>query len=161
MAVLFAGASPAGAVQTASWGWATDTFTMSFFGGIPYRGCERAELQVPNAGSTGDIDAETETSIVVGAGATCSNSSIPSSLNAYTIRTRTIVLRNGYAVSGCSTSTTYNTNGEGSIAAAVGPNCDKTSSADATWTVRGTYGWWDYDDAQWRSESVNKPTIED
>lgn len=134
---------------------------MSFFGGIPYHGCEKATLEVPNAGNTGDIDATTSTSIVVGVGASCSNSSIPSSLNANTIRTRTLVLRNGYLVSGCATSTTYNSSGQGSISASTSSNCEKTSSANATWTVRGIYGWWDYDDVRWRSETVFEPEIED
>lgn len=157
---LLANAPSASAAQSASWGWTTDSFVMSFFGGIPYRGCEKATLTVPNAGSTGNINSTTTTSIVVGL-ASCSPSTIPSSLNADTIKTRSQVLRNGGLVSGCSSSVVYNSGGQGSISASTGGSCDKTSSADATWTLLGYYGWWDYDDATWRSESVGAPTITD
>ncbi len=115
---------------------------------------------MPNAGSAGDIHSTTSTSIVVGL-VSCSSSTLPSSLNPDTIKTRSQVLRNGGLVSGCSSSMVYNGNGEGSISASTGNNCDKTSSADATWKVRGYYGWWDYDDATWRSETVGAPTITD
>lgn len=161
ISLLLVGAAPASAAQSDSWGWTTDTFVMSFFGGIPYVGCERASLTVPNSGSTGDIDATTTSSIVVGASPTCSGSTIPSSLNANTIRTRARVLRNGVFVSGCTSSMIYNSAGQGSISAATGSGCDKDTSADATWSVRGYYGWWDYDDNTWRGEYVSAPTIED
>lgn len=162
ISLVFATASSVAASQSATWGWATDTDNpMSFFFGIPYAGCERATLTVPNSGSTGTVTATTRTSIVIGPGAQCSGSNLPSSLNAFTLRTRAYVLRNGYLVVGCSTPMVYNSSGQGVITASTGSNCQKTSSADATWTVRGVYGWWDYDDARWRSETVNQPAIAD
>lgn len=161
ISLLLAGAPPASAAQSASWGWTTDTFVMSFFGGIPYVGCEKSSLTVPNSGSTGDIGAITTSSIVVGASPTCSGSTIPSALNADTIRTRVRVTRNGAFVSGCTSSMIYNSAGQGTVTAATGSNCDKDTSADATWSVRGYYGWWDYDDNTWRGEYVSAPKIED
>ena len=161
VAVLTVGSTPAFAAQTATWGWTTDTFTMSFFGGIPYVGCEKARLTVPNSGSSGDIDAKTWTSIVVGVGAQCSDSTLPSSLNANTIKTRAQVFRNGGLLSGCSSAVVYNSGGQGSISASTGSNCEKSTTADATWTVRGYYAWWDYDDAVWRSEIIARPKIKD
>ena len=157
---LLANAPAASASQSASWGWTTDSFVMSFFGGIPYRGCEKASLTVPDAGSTGDIDSTTHTSIVVGL-ASCSSSTIPSSLNANTIKTRSQVLRNGGLVSGCTSSLVYNASGQGSISASTTSSCEKFSTADASWRVKGYYGWWDYDDTTWRTEVVGAPTIED
>ncbi|MEZ5245036.1 MAG: hypothetical protein R2707_08075 [Acidimicrobiales bacterium] len=157
---LLANAPAASAAQSASWGWTTDSFVMSFYGGIPYRGCEKASLTVPNSGSSGNIYSSTTTSIVVGF-ASCSSSSIPSSLNPDTIKTRSQVLRNGGIVSGCLSSMVYNAGGQGSISAATGSSCDKVTSADATWTVHGYYGWWDYDDSTWRGESIGLPTITD
>jgi peptidoglycan/LPS O-acetylase OafA/YrhL len=157
---LLANAPAASAAQSATWGWTTDTLVMSFYGGIPYRGCERSSLTVPNSGSAGNIYSSTSTSIVVGL-ASCSWSSIPTSLNPDTIKTRSQVLRNGGLVSGCSSSVVYNAGGQGSISASTGSSCDKASSADATWTLLGYYGWWDYDDSTWRSESIGLPVITD
>jgi hypothetical protein len=155
-------APAASASVTETWGWTTDTFTMSFFGGIPYVGCEKATLTVPNSGSTGDLDSTTWSSIVVGVGGVCSNSSIPSSLNNNTIKTQSKIFRNGSLQSGggCSTSVTYNTTGQGSISVSTS-GCQKSSTTDATWSVSGYYGWWDYDDTVWRSETVVAPIIED
>ena len=157
---LFLNAPAASAAQSATWGWTTDSLVMSFYGGIPYRGCEKAKLTVPNSGASGSISARTYTSIVVGFDP-CSSSTIPSSLNATTIKTRSQLLRNGGLVAGCSSSMVYNWGGEGQITAATGGGCEKATNADATWTVRGYYGWWDYDDTTWRSETVGAPTIED
>ena len=157
---LLANAPAASATQSATWGWTTDSLVMSFWGGIPYRGCEKATLTVPDAGSSGDIHSTTFTTIVVGL-ASCSSSTIPSSLNANTIKTRTRVLRNGALLTGCSTSVYYNTAGQGLISANTGTNCEKATTADATWRVSGYYGWWDYDDTTWRSETVGLPLIED
>lgn len=157
---LLANAPAASAAQSATWGWTTDTLVMSFYGGIPYRGCEKATLTVPNSGSSGNISSTTYTTIVVGLDP-CTSSSAPSSLNANTIKTRSRVLRNGGLVSGCSSSVVYNSGGQGTISASTGGACDKTSTADATWKVQGYYGWWDYDDLTWRSETVAAPTITD
>lgn len=155
---LLAHAPAVAAAQSSTWGWTTDSFVMSFFGGIPYRGCEKAKLTVPDAGSTGTIRATTWTSIVVGF-ANCSSSSTPSALNANTIRTRAQVTRNGVLQIGCDTSLVYNANGEGVLT--VTDTCSKASSADATWALIGTYGWWDYDDVTWRGEVVAQPVIVD
>ncbi len=151
----------AAAAVTDTWGWTTDTTTMSFFGGIPYRGCEWATLTVPNSGSTGALDSTTRSSIVVGLGV-CTWGSIPSSLNASTIRTRSRIMRNGALMSGggCQTAVVYNTGSQGSVAASTN-GCEKTTTTDATWSVSGYYGWYDYDDAVWRAEYVSGPVIED
>ncbi len=154
---LFFQAPAASAAQSSTWGWTTDSVVMSFFGGIPYRGCEKAQLRVPNSGNTGTVRVTTWTSVVVGF-ANCT-SSTPSALNANTIRTRAQVTRNGVLQVGCDTSLVYNANGQGLLS--VTDTCSKTSSADATWTLLGTYGWWDYDDWTWRGEVVAQPVIVD
>lgn len=158
-AAMLVNAPAASASQTSTWGWTTDTFTMSFFGGVPYVGCEKAELTVPDSGSTGTITLTGWSSIVVGPGATCSDSSVPSSLNANTVRVRSTVTRNGILQVNCDTGTTYNASGQGVVTGT--DTCSKTSSADATWRLLGTYGWYDYDDTTWRSESVSNPVIVD
>jgi hypothetical protein len=157
---LLASAPAASASQSAAWGWTTDTQVMSFFGGIPYRGCEKASLTVPNDGKTGNISSTTQTSIVIGF-ANCSNSTIPSALNSNTIRTRSSVLRNGNLVLNCQSALVYNSSGQGSVSASTGSSCDKTTTASSTWTVQGYYGWWDYDDVVWRGEWIANPEIDD
>lgn len=60
IAALVMSPTAAGASQAASWGWTTHADpVMSFFGGIPYRGCEKATLTLPDAGSGGWIYATT------------------------------------------------------------------------------------------------------
>lgn len=158
--LILATPSAAAAAQTANWGWTTDDdVVMSFFGGIPYVGCEKAKLTVPNSGSTGTVTAKTWSSIVVGVNPNCSWSTVPSSLNANRIGARTQVTRNGVLQGGCDTGTVQNSSGQGVISATG--TCTKFSSADATWKLLGTYSWWDYDDTTWRSETIGAPTIVD
>lgn len=160
IAVVVAFPGAAAATQTQNWGWMTDDdVVMSFFGGIPYVGCEKARLTVPDSGSTGTITATTWSSIVVGVDPTCSWSTVPSSLDANRIGTRTQVTRNGVLQGGCDTGTVKNSSGQGVISATG--TCTKTSSTDATWRVLGTYSWWDYDDTTWRAETIGAPTITD
>lgn len=136
------------------------SLTMSFFGGIPYRGCERAFLNVPDPGQTGTILATTYSGVVVGVGVSCSFSDV-TTLNPSTVRARTQVYRNGqlYQTGNCTSATNYNTAGQSYVTASSPGTCQKSSTSSYRWSVYGTYGWYDYDDTTWRSEAIENPSF--